>query len=196
MQTIEFAGTEVRVVRSKRKSIGLEVKLDGTVTLRLPYRVSLQQGMDFLSSREEWLKKHLQNVEEQNAFDEAGEVLPLTEEELSDLTRAARDYFTAQCERYAPIVGVRYGRVTIRHQKTRWGSCSAKGNLNFNCLLMLAPEEVREYVVVHELCHRKHMDHSPAFWAEVEKVLPDYRAEERWLKKEGAALQRRLPKKT
>ncbi|HAN50208.1 MAG TPA: metal-dependent hydrolase, partial [Lachnospiraceae bacterium] len=85
-------------------------------------------------------------------------------------------------------MGVDYGRITIRHQKTRWGSCSGKGNLNFNCLLMLTPPEVQEYVIVHELCHRKEMNHSYRFWAEVEDVLPDYRVQEQWLKTNGGAL--------
>jgi len=87
---------------------------------------------------------------------------------------------------------VTYGRITIRNQKTRWGSCSSKGNLNFNCLLMLAPPEVLDYVVVHELCHRMEMNHSKRFWSLVETVLPDYREQEKWLKGEGAVLLRRM----
>lgn len=88
-------------------------------------------------------------------------------------------------KKFAPIVGVEYGRITIRMQKSRWGSCSSKGNLNFNCLLMAMPEEIRDYVVVHELCHRKQMNHSDKFWAEVEKVLPDYKASRKWLRDNG-----------
>lgn len=87
--------------------------------------------------------------------------------------------------KYAPIVGVDYGRITIRMQKSRWGSCSSKGNLNFNCLLMAMPEEIRDYVVVHELCHRKQMNHSDKFWAEVEAVLPDYKEKRKWLRDNG-----------
>ena len=91
-----------------------------------------------------------------------------------------------------PLVGATVGKVTIRNQKTRWGSCSAKGNLNFNCLLMLCPEDVRDYVVVHELCHRKEMNHSARFWTEVERVLPDYRTRRKWLKEFGCEIIGRL----
>lgn len=93
---------------------------------------------------------------------------------------------------FAPLVGVDYGRITIRAQRTRWGSCSAQGNLNFNCLLMLTPDDVIEYVVVHELCHRKEMNHSARFLAEVERVLPQYRESRRWLKEHGGGLIGRL----
>lgn len=89
---------------------------------------------------------------------------------------------------FAKQIGVTYGRITIRNQKTRWGSCSSKGNLNFNCLVMLTPLEVIDYVVVHELCHRKEMNHSKAFWAEVEKVLPNYKEQVKWLKENGGQI--------
>ena len=91
-------------------------------------------------------------------------------------------------EVYAPRIGVSYGRVTVRNQRTRWGSCSAKGNLNFNCLLMLAPPEVIDSVVVHELCHRKEMNHSDKFYSEVLRVFPDYWNCHKWLKENGPIL--------
>ena len=192
MEQISYAGVDIEVRRSRRRSIGLEVRPDGSVILRVPNRLSKRDALAFLQTKEAWLRKCLDQVEERESFAEAAGLEPLTEEELSALTRAARAYFTEKCAWLAPVVGVDYGRISIRHQKTRWGSCSTKGNLNFNCLLMLAPEDVRDYVVVHELCHRKEMNHSNAFWAEVARVVPDYREKERWLKENGPLLQRRL----
>lgn len=112
-------------------------------------------------------------------------VKPLAAEEKERLTSEARAVIPEKVRYFARILGVSYGRITIRNQKTRWGSCSAKGNLNFNYLLLLMPEEILDYVVVHELCHRLELNHSPAFWRLVEKVLPDYRQRCLWLKKEG-----------
>ena len=89
---------------------------------------------------------------------------------------------------YAPQIGVRCGRITIRNQKTRWGSCSAKGNLNFNCLLMLTPPEVIDSVVVHELCHLKEMNHSKKFYDEILRVYPDYKKWDKWLKQNGSGI--------
>ena len=112
--------------------------------------------------------------------------------ELEKLACHAKEVLPEITAHFAPLVGVDYGRITIRAQRTRWGSCSAQGNLNFNCLLMLTPDDVMEYVVVHELCHRKEMNHSARFWAEVERVLPGYRESRRWLKEQGGGLIGRL----
>ena len=109
----------------------------------------------------------------------------LSEKELALLTEQARQIFTQKVDFFSQQMGVTYGRVTIRHQKTRWGSCSSLGNLNFNCLLLFAPDAVQDYVVVHELCHRKEMNHSERFWREVAKVMPDYKTHKKWLKENG-----------
>ena len=89
-------------------------------------------------------------------------------------------------------MGVSWTGISVRRQRSRWGSCSARGSLNFNCLLMLCPPEIRDYVAVHELCHRLHMNHSAAFWAEVERILPDWKARRRWLRTNGPAVMRRM----
>lgn len=116
----------------------------------------------------------------------------LTRQEIEALAREAARVIPERVAYYAPKVGVTYGRITIRNQRSRWGSCSAKGNLNFNCLLMLAPPEVLDSVVVHELCHRLEMNHSKKFYAHVLRVYPDYYRDHKWLKEHGIELMRRM----
>ena len=108
--------------------------------------------------------------------------------EIDELMREARRVIPERVAFFAPLAGVDYGKITIRCQKTRWGSCTSKGNLNFNCLLMLAPPEILDSVVVHELCHRKQMNHSKKFYEEVLRVMPDYRVRQKWLREHGAEL--------
>ena len=178
------------VIRSRRRSIALEIRPDQTLLVRAPYYATNTQIRGFVESRESWIDKHLARMEEKN---EARRLLPaLTPDDIRNLGEKACADIPARIRHFAPVVGVTVGRVTIRNQRTRWGSCSAKGNLNFNCLLMLCPENVRDYVVVHELCHRLEMNHSPRFWADVEAVLPDYREPKRWLRENGGDLIARM----
>ena len=100
----------------------------------------------------------------------------------------AKETITKRVSYFARLMGVSYRNITIREQKTRWGSCSSEKNLNFNWKLILAPPEVLDYVVVHELCHRLEMNHSPRFWAQVERVLPDYKVSRKWLREHGNEL--------
>lgn len=180
----------IRVIRSDRRTIALQITPEGEVLLRAPRRCSQEQLDRFVAEKRPWLEKHLSQVRQrQQAAREAGK---LSMEELRALADQAVQVIPKRVAHYAPQVGVSYGRITIRNQRTRWGSCSGKGNLNFNCLLMLAPPQVLDYVVVHELCHRKEMNHSPRFWALVEQVLPDWRERRRWLKEHGDALMRRM----
>lgn len=95
--------------------------------------------------------------------------------------KKAKEVFGKRVEYYSPFVGKTVHRIAIRGQHTRWGSCSSKGNLNFNWRLMLAPAEIIDYVVVHELCHLLHMNHSKEFWNSVERILPDYKVSKKWL---------------
>lgn len=104
------------------------------------------------------------------------------------LRKRARDILLDRTELWAKNMGISFGRMTIRDQRSRWGSCSSQGNLNFNWRLVLAPPAVLDYVVVHELCHRLEMNHSKRFWSHVEHWFPDYRAARAWLKTEGRSL--------
>lgn len=177
---------EYTLIRSNRKTVSIQIKPDGTVLVRAPRRMAQKQIDTFVRSKAAWVKKHLSNLPD---LSQPG----FTEAELKTIREEARKKITPRVSYFAPIVGVDYGRISIRFQRTRWGSCSPEGNLNFNALLALAPEEVLDYVVVHELCHRKEMNHSDRFWTLVEAVLPDYREAKRWLKDNGGALLVRLP---
>jgi hypothetical protein len=89
----------------------------------------------------------------------------------------ARHIILERVKYFSPICGVSYNRVAIRNQKSRWGSCSSKKNLNFNYRLAYLPKHICDYVIVHELCHLKQMNHGPLFWQEVEKVIPNFQAD-------------------
>lgn len=173
-----------QVIRSDRKTIALHIMPDGTVLVRCPKRMSDAEIRSFVESKQRWIQKHLQNKQRLPQF--TPQQLQVMGEEAAQIINARAAYFT-------PLLGVTYHRITIRTQRTRWGSCSGKGNLNFNRLLALVPMEVLDYVVVHELCHLKEMNHSPKFWALLESILPDYKQRKKWLKENGTALISRLP---
>ena len=180
----------VEVIRSRRRTLCLEIR-DGRPLVRAPWYVSATEIRGFLERKRPWLESHLEKA---RAREEMKQSVPvLTEAERRVLLQQARIVFPERTAHYASLLGVTFGRITLRMQRTRWGSCSAKGNLSFNCLLLLAPPEVLDSVVVHELCHRKHMDHSPAFYAEILRVFPDYDRRDRWLKENGPLLLARLP---
>ena len=177
---------EIEIRKSKRKTIAIEIKDAGHVVVRAPMRASNRSIQEFISRNSDWIEKHLAKAK--NRQEARKEVRTLSDIELEELITSAKRVIPERVRYYAPIVGVDYGRITIRNQRTRWGSCSSKGNLNFNVALMRAPLEVLDYVVVHELCHRKEMNHSPRFWSEVGKILPDYKEQEKWLKEQGDKL--------
>lgn len=183
---------DVTVIRSNRKTAAIRVNADLSVTLRVPLRTAKKDIEKILKEKESWIRKHQEEITRRQAEYEAKCGPRLTHAEIRELADKALKYIPDRAAYYASVIGVKYGRITIRNQKTRWGSCSSKGNLNFNCLLMLAPPEVIDYVVVHELCHRKEMNHSAAFWNEVAKVIPDYKESVKWLKAEGGMLIKRM----
>ena len=176
----------IPIVRSSRRTVGIYLRADGTVEARAPRRMPVREVRRFLAEHADWIETHTAKLRALPAVE------PLTDAELADLRRRAKPLFAARAAHFAPLVGVEYGSVSVRCQRTRWGSCGSNGNLSFNCLLLLAPPEVLDSVVVHELCHRLHMDHSPAFYAAVRRVLPDYDQQSAWLRANGPTLQRRV----
>ncbi len=228
----------IHIIRSKRKTIGIQVAADLVVTLRCPnwfteleidrfceehrqkildcYHRACQhfgenpadmsycdiyiEGTKIPFGDGEITLKRIQNRDENHIRvyrkrEKSGQTYLCMASGVQDnpdayrnaVTGWLREYARAELERkvqnYAAKMQVQVGRITIREQKTRWGSCSSRGNLNFNWKLVLMPERIQDYVVVHELAHRREMNHSAAFWNEVEKILPDYRERREWLRK-------------
>ena len=179
---------QYRIIRSDRKTVALQIKA-GEVTVRAPRTMRNDEIAAFVARHEDWIRKKLA------AFPKQPSGPTITEEGIRLLSERARDIIPPRVAYYASLIGVDYNRVTIRHQKTKWGSCSGKKNLNFNCLLLLTPTEVMDSVIVHELCHLKHMNHSKEFYNEVLRVCPNYKQYDRWLKQNGGDLSRRMSNK-
>jgi len=182
--------TQIQIIRSSRKTISMRITGPNAVEIRAPRNMPQAQIDHFIQQHQAWMEKHLGMVNRRE--EEISKLPPLTDAEIRALANKALAYIPQRARYFSRLIGVTYGRITIRNQKSKWGSCSGQGNLNFNCLLMLCPPEVLDYVVVHELCHRKEMNHSPRFWAEVEKIDPNYKAHRKWLKDEGSKLIARM----
>jgi len=208
-----------RSTRARRLSLRVS-RRDGTVTLTLPPRVPEREGLAFLRDREGWLRGHLDQVSESvrpgfgTALPVEGQMLVLTPGALRSpvirddclvlpdapdrvgartfafLKALARDRLAAACDRHAATLGRPYGRLTLRDTRSRWGSCTSKGDLMFSWRLVMAPPPVLDYVAAHEVAHLAEMNHSPAYWAVCARLCPGYKAQRRWLRSEGEALHR------
>ena len=163
----------ISVIRSARKSLGLEVRDANTVLARIPTRVSDRELKAFVENHRSWI---LEKTEVMAEREEKRKSTPAPPPELLSKTDRMKIQLKIgkRVRHYCEAMGVTVGYVTVKNQKTRWGSCSAEGNVNFNYQLAFLPDELLDYVVIHELAHRRHMNHSRAFWAEVEKYCPDY----------------------
>ena len=163
--------------------MSVSVMTDNRVLVKAPYGTTERTVQEFLLSKKDWITKHL---EKQNWEKEKAESLGLlSADEIKQIKKLARKIIPQRVEFWANKIGVTYGRIAIRLQSSRWGSCSVDGNLNFNCLLVLMPPEILDSVVVHELCHRRHMNHSKEFYAEIDQVFPDYKRCNKLLKDNG-----------
>ena len=178
------------VIRSSRKTIALEITRDGKLLVRCPNRMTTEYIENFIRDKAGWIEKHMPAKSNES-------VHPFTQAQIKEFAGITKTLLQPRLEYFAGQLGVGYNRVTVRSQRSRWGSCCKHKdgvyNLNFNCLLALVPPEVMDYVVVHELCHIREMNHSKAFWALVETILPDYKSRKKWLREQGGELIRRLP---
>lgn len=180
----------VEVRRSKRKSAAIKITADMQIVVFVPLYVSNNEIERLVISKSKWIDEHMLKV--QSTIDERSKLEKITFEQVKELADQAVEYIPKRVKYYAEKENFVYNKITIKNLVSRWGSCSTKGNLNFNCLLMLTPDYVIDYIVVHELCHLREMNHSEKFWAEVEKIMPDYQRAELWLKQNGGNLISRM----
>ena len=157
------------IIRSRRRTVSLEIRPDLTVLVRAPMRMSKSEIDAFVRRHQDWLSRHLTRME--NRRKNHPEPTP---EEARALMEKARAILSGKVAYYAARMGVSPAGITITGAKTRFGSCSPKNRICFSWRLMAYPEEAIDYVVVHELAHIRHKDHSPAFHAFVASVLPDH----------------------
>ena len=176
------------IIRSKRKSYGISVAPGGRVTVRMPLRGSERFAVSMVEEKRDWIAKNYLKMQAVSPKPSQKEKTPYERRLEAPYRQAAKEYIPKRVAYYAQLLDVTYATISIRDQKTRWGSCSSKGNLSFSWRLILAPPKVLDYVVVHELCHRREMNHSPRFWALVESIIPDYKTHRKWLKENGEKL--------
>jgi predicted metal-dependent hydrolase len=205
-----------RSARARRLSLRVS-GADGRVTLTLPRRVTLREGLAFLREREAWVRERIGRVQafaprfgttipfegrplllsagprvaiHEDRLEMPGDESALPRRLLVVLREAARERLSTACALHAGRLGRSHGRISLRDARSRWGSCSARGDLMFSWRLVLAPPAVLDYVAAHEVAHLARMDHSPAFWAVVEGLCPGYAGPRAWLRENGAGLHR------
>ncbi len=168
------------IVRSKRKTLGIEVDQNGEVIARIPYRgVALDEARRFVEEKKDWIIKNQIKMEDRRKRvlrNNWSEKKPIT---YPWIRTQGGKLFENKVKSWAGVMGVEYNRITIKDVESRWGSCSSKRNINFCWKLFTMPERLVDYIIVHELAHIRHMNHSREFWAEVEKYIPDYKQRKR-----------------
>ena len=166
----------------------MEIQIDdfGRAVMRVPLTAPEDDVRKFFLSKREWAEMHAEKLK--RSVGDPG----FTEAEVKTMSDAALRIIPPRVRYFAEALGVPFGRITVRNQVTKWGSCTAGGDLNFNCMLAAMPEKVLDSVVVHELCHIMHRDHSPAFYKTVRSVMPDYDVWRAWLRENGSAYMRRM----
>jgi predicted metal-dependent hydrolase len=185
-KTLEIDGIPVLFKRSKRsKRINISVAPFYGVRVAVPYSSSFEKAEEFVRTKINWIKKHLEKIKWYGAKftpgqDDAG---------YDNIDRKqARKILVVRLRVLAKQHGFSYNRVSIRNQKTRWGSCSSRNNISLNMKLVRLPEELIDYIILHELVHTKIKDHSKSFWAELDKLVGDGRQMRSRLKNYGAEL--------
>ena len=156
------------IKRSRRRTASLEVREDGSVLVRCPLYYPARECEKFVEAKRDWI------LRQQAALRHDPRRREFSPEEIGELKRRAREFLVPKTEEYAERFGFTYKRVTVTSARKRFGSCSGDGAISYSCFLMLYPEAAAEYVVMHELCHTVHHDHSPRFYALLARCMPDH----------------------
>ena len=172
---------EYRVIRSARRTLALQVEKTGEILVRAPYHTTAERIEAFVCEHSDWIDKQRSRI---SAIIRP----PLTESEIAALRARAKADLPARTAYWANLMGINYTRVTITSAEKRFGSCNSRGGIAFSYRLMQFPEAVIDYVVVHELAHRKEMNHSPRFYAVIAQYLPDYKARIKLMKSAPRAM--------
>jgi predicted metal-dependent hydrolase len=206
-----------RSARARRFSLRVS-RLDGRVTLSLPARAREAEAMAFARAQEGWIRETLADMPQRagvgigsvlpvegrmlllspgagRAVRVEGDSLLIPGDPAQAGARAgaflralARERLVAASDRYAAMIGRRVARVTLRDTRSRWGSCAQDGALMYSWRLIMAPASVLDYVAAHEVAHMQEMNHSPAYWAVVDRLYPSWQVQRKWLHAEGQAL--------
>lgn len=166
---------EYKIIKSNRKTIAIQVTSDGEIIVRAPLRVGERVIEEFVLKKKAWLEKAIV-VQRQKAKRKK----EYTQEDIEVLRRKAKEVIPKKVDFYSQLMGVKPVSIRITSAKTRYGSCSSKNTLNFSLYLMDKDDRFIDYVVVHELAHIKHHDHSKDFYAFIEKFMPDYKEREKF----------------
>ncbi len=169
--------TEYEIIFSKRKTLSLSVNADGKVIVRAPLRTERKYIDTFVKKHTEWIEQA-----KERAANKKYSLKEASPEEEKLLRKKAKEILPQKAAYFSGLIGAAPGRITITGARTRFGSCSGKNNISFSFYLMRFPEEAIDYVVVHELCHILHHNHSKEFYKEIEKILPDYKDREKLLR--------------
>ncbi|MBP9766036.1 MAG: M48 family metallopeptidase [Candidatus Pacebacteria bacterium] len=157
---------------ARAKRVRITINREGAVIVTKPKRVNLDIVEKFLISKSDWVFEKVELVKKNKSINISN--IKNTKREYLENKDKALKLAKERLNYFNNIYNFSWNNITIKNQKTRWGSCSRKGNLNFNYKLALIPKEMSDYVVVHELCHLKEMNHSKRFWDLVAKAIPDY----------------------
>lgn len=178
--TVQNQMVSYTIYKSTRaKRVGISVHCDGKVVVTLPLRASEQVAENFVREKKEWIASKIAYYAQ---FDDTS-LAKLTRKDYLEHKETARELVHERCTFFGARYGLSYNRISIRNQKTCWGSATAKGNLNFNYKILFISGELRDYVIVHELCHLQEMNHSPKFWNLVAKTIPNHKEMRKQLRK-------------